>query len=280
MSDFKRILYYTAVTMQLASTNYMISYENDVNHYAQEWTNKYIVPSTKQDIETIVDLFILSHEIIKESCSMIIAKLTMQQELYKIYTPSFIDSWHENLQINYNDTTTLEKALATIKQSQANLQNVYTNFKTLIPYILQMSPQPTQTLIIDLKNSLLAWGKHQQFLTTQLLAVQDEFAHAIMTISDIKNLFETVSQSQEVKHGHLKDAASFYAKTYKEIDQVNNHLTTVRISGILKIQEFFTYFFKTYYTTLYNQLSRDQQEALSGWALQTGKNIDPDDLFI
>lgn len=237
-------------------------YQEAIKQYAQEWTNKYINHNSTLETKTIIDLLFLSYQIVTESCKMVIAKFSMQQELFKIYTPSFIDSWHENLQFHQNDTKKLEIALATIKSSQITLENIYEQFKKLIPYILKINPQPTQTLIIDLKNSLLTWIKDQQILTDQLIDIQQEFSHAMITISDFKTLFETVSQSQEVKHAYLKEAASFYAKTYKEIDLASEHLVNLRITGIIKIQQFFEYFFKTYYVTMHNKLELEHDSTL------------------
>lgn len=229
-------------------------YQDAIKQSALEWTNKYIENHNSLETKTIIDLLFLSYQIVTESCKMVLAKFTMQQELFKIYTPSFIDSWHENLQFHQNDTKKLETALATIKSSQTNLEHIYEQFKKLIPHILKMNPQPTQTLIIDLKNLLLTWVKDQQLLTDQLIGIQQEFSDAIGNISDFKNLFQTVSQTQEIKHVYLKEAASFYAKTYKEIDLATDHLVGLRITGIVKIQQFFECFFKTYYVTIHNKL--------------------------
>lgn len=237
-------------------------YQEIIKKYAQEWTNKYITENYNDETKTIIDLLFLSYQTVTESCKMVIAKFTMQQELFKIYTPSFIDSWHENLQFHQNDTKKLESALLIIKSSQISLEDTYEQFKKLIPCILKINPQPTQTLIIDLKNSLLAWIKDQQSLTNQLIDIQQEFNIATATISDFKNLFETVSQAQETKHIYLKEAASFYAKTYKEIDLASDHLVNLRIIGILKIQQFFECFFKTYYITIHNKLHQEFTHAL------------------
>ena len=256
-----------------------LSYQQTIQHYAQDWTQKYMNQSCDQETQTMLDLLLLSYQIVKESCNMVIAKFTMQQELFKIYTPSFIDSWQENLQINQNDTTKLEEALLMIKKSQKNLKEIYEEFRKLIPYLLKINPKATQSLIIDLKNSLLMWGKYQQLLTDELINVQHEFAHAIAHISDIKNFFELLLQSHEVKHTYLKDAADFYAKTYKEIDLVSDHLLSTRITGILKIQDFFEYFFKSYYTILYNNLNFQQKEFFSLHTQHIEKNIQPDAFF-
>lgn len=264
MNCLKNISIIVLVALFLTNTILPIEslYQDAIKQSALEWTNKYIHNNNTLETKTIIDLLFLSYQIVTESCKMVIAKFTMQQELFKIYTPSFIDSWHENLQFHQNDTKKLETALATIKSSQINLENIYEQFKKLIPYILKMNPQPTQTLIIDLKNLLLTWVKDQQVLTDQLIDVQQEFSHAIATISDFKTLFQTVAQTQEIKHVYLKEAASFYAKTYKEIDLASDHLVNLRITGILKIQQFFECFFKTYYITMHNKLRLEHDSTL------------------
>lgn len=250
-----------------------------IEQHAQSWTEKYITDASEKETETIIDLLLLSYSIIKASCKMIIAKFTIQEEILKIYTPSFIDSWHDNLQINANDTTKLELALSKIKESQAELKQIYIKFQKLIPLIIKINPQPTQTLISDLKDCIIAWGKEQQIVTEELVEIQNEFSHATATISDIKILFDTVSQSAELKHTYLKDTASFFAKTYKDIDHVIDHLTKNRIQNIFKIENFFEYFFKEYYSMIYETLSSSQKESALIIATTNEKIPLPDAFF-
>lgn len=264
MNCLKNISTIVLVALNLTNTTLFaeFSYQNIIKQYAQEWTNTYIDNNSSTETQTITDLLFLSYRIIAESSKMIIAKFTIQRELFKIYTPSFIDSWHENLQFHENDTKKLEESLSIIKESQVTLENIYEQFQKLIPCIIKTNPKPTQTLIVDLKNSLLAWGKDQKLLIDQLSGIQQEFSFALSTISDIKDLFETVSQTHEVKHAHLKGAASFYAKTYKDFDTATDHFVSIRIMGILKIQQFFECFFKTYYTTMCNKLQLEHDKVL------------------
>lgn len=272
------IIFLMTISTQITQTAES-TYEETINQYAQEWTQKYISQSCDYEIQTIIDLLLLSYQTIKASCDMIRAKFTIQTELFKIYTPSFIDSWHQNLQIHQNDTSKLEEALMIIKLSQNNLHDIYEKFKKLLPSLVKINPQPTQTLILDLKHLLVIWGKDQHLFTKQLLTVQNELSQACIMMSDVKPLFETISQSSEVKLSYLKDAASFFSKTYKEIDLATDHLTLVRMQGVTKIQHFFEDFFKSYYTTMYQNLTQEQKNSLFLWSTQTQKTVQPDALF-
>tara|TARA_Y100000588_G_C14265498_1_gene929675 strand:+ start:2627 stop:3427 length:801 start_codon:yes stop_codon:yes gene_type:complete len=239
------------------------NYENIIDQHAEQWTTTYIANAPNHETQTIIDLLLLSYQIVETSCAMIVAKFTIQEEIFKIYTPSFIDSWHENLQINQNDTRKLEQSICAIKDAQHKLQTIYAKFQKLLPFIIKINPQPTQTIISDLKDCLIAWGKEQQIVTEQLFAVQSEFSQVIANIAEIKPLFETITQSPELKHTYLKETASFFAKTYKNIDIVIDHFTKTRIEGVLKIQEFFKEFFKRYYLMIYNTSKNDQIDRLT-----------------
>ena len=248
----------------LFAAMYAQAYQESITQNAIQWKHSYLQSSlTKSELATLVDLLLLSYQVAKASCTMIIAKLVMQQELYKIHTPSLLDSWRQNLQIEHNDTSKLEQALQSIKQCQKQLQETYSKFKSLASAIVHMNPQPTQTLIVDIKSGLIAWGKNQPHIPNQLLTVQNEFKDAIATISDIKSLFDTVLESNELKHAHLKEAASFFSKTYKDIELVVNHLTDVRLEGMMLIQEFFKNFFCTYYTMIYEHIESENLKPVS-----------------
>lgn len=206
---------------------------------------------------------------------MILAKLTIQEELCNIYTPSLSDSWHANLQVSKNDTRKLEQAVESIKQSQALFQELFNKLKIIGPLLLQINPQPTQTLITDFKSSLMLWGKGQQDITEELILVQSEFMQAIVTISDIKILFDTSFH----KHIHLKEAADYVSKTYKDIESAITHLTQIRKESIDKIKAFFILFFKTYYTEIYQSLTNEQKQSFSTRATENGKLPSPDAFF-
>ena len=255
-------------------------YEQIINQHAQAWKKSYIETlKDPQHLQTLIDVILLSYQIAQESCTMMISKLIMQEELLKIYTPSLNDSWHTNLQVINNDSSKLEQALETIKISQATFQAIFFKLKNIAPRIIQINPQPTQTLIHDLKHSLMIWGKQQHEITAQLGCLQQEFSSAIATISDIKLMFETMGHAPELKNCHLKEAAGHVAKTNKDIESVFAHVTQVRKTSILKIQTFFTTFFQIYYRMLYDLLTPEQQANFTTLATQDSKLPDPDVFF-
>lgn len=262
MNCYNNVFFIVFIALHLLLTTYSIKadYQKNIIKKSEVWTEQYISTASLEETETIIDLLLLSYQIVKASCNMIVAKFTIQQEAFKIYTPSFIDSWHDNLQINQNDTTKLESALFTIKDAQKNIKNIYENFRKLLPKIVKINPQPTQTLILDLKNLLVDWGKHQESIPNELLSVQQEFKQAIATISDIKNFFTAVSQSPNLNHTYLKEAAGFFSKTYTDIDGVIKHLTNLRIQNIFKLEDFFKNFFESYYSSIYNTLTDQQRQ--------------------
>lgn len=235
-------------------------YETLIEHQAQEWKNSYVTTLHNQHhLQTLINVILLSYQIAQESCTMLTAKLIAQEELLKIYTPSLNDSWHTNMQVINNDTSKLEQALENIKKSQANFQTIFALLKKVGPEIIQINPQPTQTIIHDLKHALMIWGKQQYEMTEELSQIQEEFSSAIATISDIKIMFQAMVHTPEFKNCHLKEAAGYVAKTNKDIELVFSHVIQVRKSSIMQIQKFFSVFFKTYYSMLYNLLTTEQQ---------------------
>lgn len=255
-------------------------YEQIINQHAQEWKNSYIQTLTdKNHLQTLIDVTLLSYQIAQESCKMIIAKLIIQEELLKIYTPSLNDSWHTNMQVANNDSSKLEEALEDIKKSQIKLQDIFSKLKTVAPRIIQINPQPTQTLISDLKHSLMIWGKQQYEITNELGCIQQEFSSVITTISDIKVMFDTMLNASELKNSHLKEAANYVSKSNKDIESVFAHVTQIKKISILKIQSFFTTFFKIYYTMLYDMATPEQQLDFLTLATPCGKLPQPDAFF-
>ena len=255
-------------------------YEQIINHHAQAWKKSYIdTLGNEHHLQTLIDVILLSYQIAQESCTMMLAKLTIQEELLKIYTPSLNDSWHTNMQIINNDTSKLQEALEIIKQTQTRLQHIFNQLKTVAPRIIQINPQPTQTLISDLKHSLMIWGKQQHEITQHLGCIQQEFTSAIATISDIKIMFETMGNTPEFKNCHLKEAAGYVAKSNKDIESVFAHVTQVRKISILKIKSFFSTFFQTYYAMLYHLLTPEQQSSFTTLATVDGKLPYPDAFF-
>lgn len=273
----KQIFFLFLLTLQIHAH---IDYEQIINHHAQAWKRSYMdTLGNEHHLQTLMDVILLSYQMAQESCTMMIAKLTIQEELLKIYTPSLNDSWHTNLQVINNDTSKLEEALENIKQSQRTLQNIFYQLKTVAPRIIQINPQPTQTLISDLKHSLMIWGKQQHEITEHLGYIQQEFSSAIATISDMKIMFDTMGNLPEFKNCHLKEAAGYVAKSNKDIESVFAHVTQVRKLSILKIQNFFTTFFQTYYSMLYDLLTPEQQNSLITLATSDGKLPCPDAFF-
>jgi CO dehydrogenase/acetyl-CoA synthase epsilon subunit len=183
------------------------------------------------------------------------------------------------MQVINNDSSKLEEALEVIKKSQITLQNIFCKLKTVAPRIIQINPQPTQTLISDLKHSLMIWGKQQHEITDQLGCIQQEFSSAIATISDIKVMFDTMLNTSELKNCHLKEAANYVSKSNKDIESVFAHVTQVKKMSILKIQSFFTTFFKIYYTMLYDMITPEQKIDCFTLATQCGKLPLPDAFF-
>lgn len=256
-------------------------YEDVIKQNALSWKASHInETSPEKDIQTIIDALLLCYQIAKESYIMILAKLSIQEELFKIYTPSLFDTWQDCILVEHNDFTIIDQSLTRMKQSESVFCAIFQKFKTLARNLIKMDALPTQTLIADLKNSLIAWSKHQQHITDQLVDIQDEFTLAIATISNIKTIFETMFTSEEINHGHLQEAAGFVSKTYKDIENVIRHLTTVRKESMYKIDEFFITFFKTYYSMIYYELSEEQRSSLSVLATEDNTLPQPDIFFV
>ncbi|MBP9765162.1 hypothetical protein KBD08_02400 [Candidatus Babeliales bacterium] len=245
------------ILMYCLCINYITyaEYELLIEQNAQNWQNNN-APFLKNEhnINTMIDILVLSYKITSTACAIIIAKLTVQEEILKFQTPSLIESWQTNMQIMHNDTARLDAALLTMKDSHLRFTQLVEEIRNLGHQIMHVNPQPTQTIICELKKGLLSWAKSQQDISEQIDQVQTEFLTAIHSISDIKTMLETTSHNS---NNYLKETAGCVSKTYKDIESVLNHVTHIRKASMYNIHQFFTYFFTTYYQKLC-QLALDQ----------------------
>lgn len=256
------------------------NYQQFIQEHAKLWTENYLHQfNTQNHKKLLIDIILLSYQIAEQSCSMMLAKLIAQQELVHLYTPSLTDNWHTNLQAIKNDTSQLLQSVTNFNQAQHNIEQIIETFKKIGPNIIQIDPQPTQTLINDLKQALLIWGKQQHDLTEELCLLEEEFIFATNAIADAKQMLQVLENIQEFKHSHLKQAAGYITKTNKDLEFVLSHVTQIRKTNIIKIQEFFVCFFKTYYQQLYNNLTYDEQTHLETTALGHIKIPPPDGYF-
>lgn len=234
------------------------SYQEIILKNALIWKKTYInTLSNPQHTKTLIEILLLSYQLAQESCSMIIAKLTIQEELFKIYTPSLIDSWQTNMQVLNNDTTKLEQALENIKTNQINFKNILEKIKFIANKLLQIDPLPTQIFINDLKQGFLAWSKEQTSAEVEINIIQEEFLSAIDTMTDLKNIFSNTLQNLDLKNNNLKQAVEYVSKSYKDIETVFDHFTKLRKTTMYDINQFFNYFFKTYYLMIYDIAQND-----------------------
>lgn len=261
-------------TLSMLNLYQHASYQEVIQKNALIWEKTYIHTFTNSEhIKTFIEIILLSYQLAQESCNMIIAKLIMQEELLKIYTPSLIDSWQTNMQVLHNDTNKLEQALDTIKISQLHFKELLEKIKLIANKVLQIDPQPTQILINDLKQGLLAWTQEQSATKSEIDLIQQEFLTAITTITDLKNIFSNNFKQTDVQNNQLKQAAGFVSKSYKDIESVFDHFTKLRKISMYEINDFFKYFFNTYYSIIY-QIAKNND-----YTNFTQELPQPDELF-
>lgn len=235
-------------------------YQTALYDQAQTWKTNYATTLKNPNaLPIIIDIVLLSYQIASQSCAMIIAKLTLQEEIFKIYTPSMTDSWQTNRQIRLNDTSKMVQQISIIDQCQAKLLSLFEKFKTMGAQILQIDPQPTQTLIVQLKQGLLLLGREQADIADDIDQIQTEFLTAIETFNDIKILFKITNNITDFDNKHLKDTAESIAKSYKDIESAFYHFTLLRKDSMHTLQKFFTDFFKIYYSLLYPMMNHQQK---------------------
>jgi len=258
-----------------------LQYKQTIRDHAESWKQMHIETlQNPHHLQTLIDLILLSYQIAKESCHMMIAKLTIQEELLKLYTPSLVDSWQTNMQVIHNDTSKIEEALTEIQNSQELFQSIFQKLKIVGQELIQINPQPTQTIIDDLKEALLIWAKEQQEFAQKLNLIQAEFTTAIISINDIKMLFETTLQQQELKKANLKNAANSISKAYKDIESITDLVTKIRKENMSEIKFFFSEFFKIYYSMLYKMIPNNQTFAYKTLATEDGHLPYPDLFFL
>lgn len=257
------------------------SYEETIQKNATVWKKTYIDSlSNPEHLKTLIEILLLSYQLAQESCLMILAKLTIQEELFKIYTPSLIDSWQTNMQVLNNDTSKLEDAIQIIKTNQIHFKTLLEKIKLIANRLLQINPQPTQILINDLKQALLAWTKEQSAAKIEIDIIQQEFLSAITTITDLKNIFSENLHNSEFKNNHLKQAAGCVSKSYKDVETVFDHFTKLRKTTMLEIKQFFNYFFNTYYSMMYQIAKNNDYPNFSENFLDPNKIFNNSEYFI
>ena len=231
-----------------------VSHQKLICQQAKQWTNEYIQQShNNQTTETLIDLLLLSYQVVDISCTMILAKLQLQEEILYIKTPSPLDSWQEHMQTELNDTSLLEEAVTTIKQSQETLHEICQKFKLLASQLVHINPEPTQKLIAAIKTNLLIWGSYQTEIPNEFKQVQASFNQSVEQVHDITELLTKISQTPE-NLTHLKKAINFFSSTYKSIDLSINAFIQMKKNCIIKLHNFFTIFFQTYYCTIYENI--------------------------
>ena len=210
---------------------------------------------------------------------MVISKLIIEEEILNIYTPSLIDSWQTNLQVLNNDISKIEKAVEAMKINQQKIKHIFKTIKLIASRFIQVHPQPTQTLISNLKNGLILWTKDQCKLESEIDTIQKEFSIAISTINDLKNLFTITIQNPEFKNNQLKQAAGCVSKSYKDIETVFGHFTHLRKKTMYEMSDFFNYFFKTYYSIVYDIVEKNNYTQITTLAYNQNKLPLPYEIF-
>jgi hypothetical protein len=255
-------------------------YQEIIQNNALIWKQNNIETLTNPDhLQTIIDIILLSYQLAQESCSMIIAKLSIEEEALKIYTPSLIDSWQTNMQTLTNDTRKIELALEIMKISQQKIKQIFEAIKLTMSRLIQVNPQPTQTLISHLKDGLILWTKQQCKLENEIDIIQQDFLTATSTISDLKTLFTTTIQNPEFKNNQLKQAAGCVSRSYKDIESVFSHFIQLRKKTICEMNEFFTLFFKIYYNIVYDIAQQNNFTNLKTVAYEEPKLPNPNAIF-
>ncbi len=255
-------------------------YQEIIQNNALIWKQNNIETLTNPDhLQTIIDIILLSYQLGQESCSMILAKLSIEEEVLKIYTPSLIDSWQTNMQALTNDTSKIELALETMKISQQKIKLIFETIKLTMSRLIQINPQPTQALISHLKDGLILWTKQQCKLENEIDIIQQDFLTATSTISDLKTLFTTTIQNPEFKNNQLKQAVGCVSKSYKDIENFFSHFVKLRKKTIHEMNQFFTLFFKIYYNIAYNIAKENNFTNLKTIAYEEAKLPNPDAIF-
>lgn len=280
MSSIKHLFFTCFLLTPMIYTQNTDNYQKCINEHAYRWITQHInQPLKQEESETLVDLILLSYQVIESSCNMILAKQTIQEELLKIKTPSPLESWQQNFQIELNDTTKLEQSLETIKKSQLSLHDMCTKFKQLASHLIHINPEPTQQLITDLKTNLIFWGAHQPDIREQFVQLQDNLKDAVLQVDNIDPLIQSVQNSKEVELHCLKDAVIFFSLTYKKTEAALATMTTMRTESIKKLQIFFKDFFKAYYTLIYEQINIENIKNLHISSTHNSKIPEPNSFF-
>ncbi len=245
------------------------SYQDLIKSSAQQVHQVCIEKLSTDEIISIVDMLLLSYQIVQASVTMSQARLTMQKELLNIVTLSINDNFDVHIQAENNDLTNIKQAIELIEQSQEQIKSAYGKLKKFGPIVINIDPCIIQMFIANFKNVTLTWAKNQHTTIAEYDLLQDEIMKSMQAFAPIKSVFNNIASSKTIDQSQLLHGTNNLTDMYSNIEDVVAHLTHIRQKSLANFNEILIAYFKSHYQILYNHL---HHKAALKFAISTIEN--------
>lgn len=245
-----------------AYTQTMDDYQMMIQPYAIHWHNECISQLSTQDLITITDTILLSFQVVHASIKMSQARLKIQSELFTIVTLSINDTFEARTQAENNDLSGIKQAVQEIQDAQESMKAASHQLTKFGPLLINIHPIVIQNFILNLKDIILNWAKTQHATIIDLEQIQQEFIAITDRFDQVKNIFATITATNETEHHQLLQGTNNLTDLYKETETVFAHLTAVRQEGINNLEQLLNAVFKIHYEILYNYLEKIEDNTI------------------
>ena len=281
MKTLCKLLFILCMSFKISCLESQIdAYQSFIQPYADDWNEQSVQNLSTKDVATMSEILILSYDIAHSSVKMSQAKLLMQLELFNIITLSINDNFDTTMQAQNNNTSNMKAAIAELEKAQDQVKKSFSLLKNFGSLFVNINPQVTQKLILNLKAIILKWAKTQKDTINHIEHIKDDFITTANLFSNVETIFETIIKSDPINPSILLEGTNSVTDAYKKTEQTLKELTITRQSITADFNILFTLFFKHHYQHLYNRLQEDNGESFEMISIENGKLPDPEDFFI
>ena len=278
MKTLSNFLFLLAISISCLAQD-MLDYQAIIQPDVTIWHNECIAQLSHQEIITLTDVLLLTHQVVQSSITIHTARLVIQSELLDIVTLSINDTFDVSMQAQNNDLTRIKKAIHIIEDAQEKMKFACNALTSFGPLLINTNPTVIQFFISHLKTLILYWAKNQQKTITDIECIQQEIVTTIDLFSDVKNTFNTIITTNPVEHNYLLQGANNLTSMYKKAENMVAHLTTIRQDSLISFNTLLTLYFKSYYQILYDYLQNSNCDDINLIATKNHKLPHPEDIF-
>jgi hypothetical protein len=230
---------------------------------ALAWFNDHIKETSHDQIQHILRIILLSHQLLECSLNMTFHKLNLQEESLLLYSPSIKDSLHAPDKMKQNDFKSIYQSLQQLEENQHKLQGVYKQIQISGLQVIAAHPQMAQLFINNIKTILVSWSAHQKESIQNFIQAADSFKKIKKAISTLPKHFQKMITAESLPHQSIQLFASTLSHSYHDLEQTFLSWLTLNKERALALQEVFRIAFHEHFILLYQKLSKKEKESFS-----------------